>query len=479
MTLASGSRLGQYETICRLEAAGWGERYRARDTKLGRDVEIEILPEQLAQDPERLERLQREARAASGLNHPNVMRFDGLESLDNHFYVVRESLEGKTLRDRLANGPLAVPEAIDYALQITLALHAAHQMGVVYRSLSPNDVIVTPSGQAKIGFGLANLIGPSADGETVGPATEPGTVLGTLGYMSPEQVRGERADARADIFALGAILYEMLTGRKAFGDWNSILQKDAPSLVGGALLGPQPILAALDHVVRTCLVKDPDLRWQRARDLKRELEWIREQLSEGPAAAVPPGSNRRRRERAVWSAAILAVAMLAPTVAERISQQVGRLRDTKIVEKGLALHYPRFWRSAPRQPGSADPISLNNFDSAYGQGGIRPGGGAEVHITAVPLPASLTELIAKELAGAAIETTTDITVGGRKATQITYLDTYGPEVRERNVAVYVPNGSRVYKFFLSYYAGDSQERTILANFQQLLARVRFTPYGSP
>ena len=244
MTLAVGTKLGPYEILAPLGAGGMGEVYRARDERLKRDVAVKVLPGSLSSDPERLKRFEQEAQAAGGLNHPNITAVYDVGQHDGAPYVVQELLEGETLRATLLHGRLPSRKAIDYASQIARGLAAAHEKGVVHRDLKPENLFLTRDGRAKIlDFGLAKLIQPrQQDGgspsvlPTQGEATEPGVVLGTLGYMSPEQVRGRPADARSDIFAFGCVLYEMLSGQRAFrGDtaadtMSAILTREPPDL---------------------------------------------------------------------------------------------------------------------------------------------------------------------------------------------------------------------------------------------------------
>jgi eukaryotic-like serine/threonine-protein kinase len=216
MGLSASTRLGPYEILAPLGAGGMGEVYRARDERLDREVAIKVLPSSYSADPDRLRRFEQEARAAGRLNHPNVLAIYDVGTHDAAPYVVSELLEGQTLRERVAGGPLPVRKAIDYALQTARGLGAAHEKGIVHRDLKPENIFVTNDGRVKIlDFGLAKLTRPETSGPmTAAPTetrgTEPGIVLGTVGYMSPEQVRGQAADARSDIFTLGAILYEML-----------------------------------------------------------------------------------------------------------------------------------------------------------------------------------------------------------------------------------------------------------------------------
>jgi serine/threonine protein kinase len=244
--LASGTKLGRYEIRSLIGAGGMGEVYRARDPELGRDVAIKVLPPALSADAERLRRFEQEARAAGTLNHPNILAVYDIGARDGAPYVVAELLEGETLREELAGGALSQRRALDYARQIAEGLAAAHEKGVVHRDLKPENLFVTRDGRVKIlDFGLAKLTQAGASGSSAGAvptqaptvaypsATEPGMVMGTVGYMSPEQARGEPADHRADIFSFGAVLYEMLTGRRAF-------LRDSAVETMGAILRDEP-----------------------------------------------------------------------------------------------------------------------------------------------------------------------------------------------------------------------------------------------
>jgi len=221
MPLAVGQRLGPYEIVAPLGAGGMGEVYRARDTKLDRDVAIKVLPESLASDREALARFEREAKAVAALSHPNILAIFDFGTHEGTAFAVTELLDGETLRGKLSAGPISGREAVDYALQVARGLSAAHERGIVHRDLKPENLFVTKDGHLKIlDFGLAKRVESVAPGEeTSAPTgsghTEPGTVMGTLGYMSPEQVRGVPVDHRSDIFSFGAILYELLSGRRA------------------------------------------------------------------------------------------------------------------------------------------------------------------------------------------------------------------------------------------------------------------------
>jgi len=238
MTLAAGSKLGPYEIVGQIGAGGMGEVYRAKDPRLGRDVAIKVLPASFSQDADRLRRFEQEAKAAGVLNHPNITAVYDIGSHDEAPYVVQELLEGETLRSILAGGKLSPRKSIDYALQIAHGLAAAHEKGIVHRDLKPENLFVTKDGRVKIlDFGLAKLTHQEEGSQvtnmpTATAGTEPGVVLGTLGYMSPEQVRGRAADARSDIFSFGAILYEMLSGNRAFrGDSAADTMSDRKSVV--------------------------------------------------------------------------------------------------------------------------------------------------------------------------------------------------------------------------------------------------------
>ena len=281
MPLAPGSCVGPYEVISAIGAGGMGEVHKARDPRLGRDVAIKVLPTLFSRDPDRLRRFEQEARAASALNHPGILTVYDIGEHDGSPYVVAELLEGQTLRERIASTPLPMRRALDYAMQIAHGLAAAHQKGIVHRDLKPENLFVTRDGRVKIlDFGLAKLIRKDPDPEhphaahTRTAGTEPGMIMGTAGYMSPEQVRGEPTDHRSDIFSFGAILYEMLTGERAFrGDspvetMSAILKEEPNELSHGSARIPPDLARVLTH----CLEKDPVARFQSARDIAFHLE---------------------------------------------------------------------------------------------------------------------------------------------------------------------------------------------------------------
>src|SRR6266481_8276053 len=242
MTLAAGTKLGRYEIRSQLGAGGMGEVYRARDEKLNRDVAIKVLPASLSQDEDRLQRFEQEARAAGALNHPNILAVHDVGTHEGAPYIVAELLKGQELREQLNGGPVPQRKALDYAQQIAQCLAAAHEQGITHRDLKPENLFVTNDGRVKIlDFGLAKLRperNESASSEiaTLKQITDPGTVMGTVGYMSPEQIRGAEADHRSDIFSFGAILYEMLAGQRAFQrettaeTMTAILREEPPEL---------------------------------------------------------------------------------------------------------------------------------------------------------------------------------------------------------------------------------------------------------
>ncbi len=316
MTISHGSRLGPYEILAPLGAGGMGEVYRARDSKLKRDVAIKVLPPSLAADPDALARFEREALAVAALSHPNILAIFDFGTHEGTAYAVTELLEGETLRGKLDTGPIAQKQAIDYALQVARGLSAAHEKGIVHRDLKPENLFVARDGHLKIlDFGLAKKVEAiSSEEQTSAPTgsghTEPGTVMGTMGYMSPEQVRGLPVDHRSDIFSFGTILYEMLSGRKAF-------KRDTASDTMAAILRDEPpeltqsgrnISPALDHIVRHCLEKDRENRFQTAKDVAFNLaEQSSSSVASGAPLAVPPTRNNRVLV-AVAAVVVLAVA---------------------------------------------------------------------------------------------------------------------------------------------------------------------------
>src|SRR5467141_3570860 len=304
MPLAPGTQLGPYEIIAPLGAGGMGEVYRARDTRLERTVAIKILPAQFSSDPVRKQRFEREAKTISSLNHPHICMLFDVGHQDGIDYLVMECVEGETLAKRLEKGALPLEQVLKIGAQIADALDKAHRSGVVHRDLKPGNVMLTTTGAKLLDFGLAKPAVPPAGVATLtgavtqsSPMTGQGTIVGTFQYMSPEQVEGKELDGRSDIFSLGAVLHEMVTGKRAFEGKSQLS-------VASAILEkePEPISAtkpmtppALDHAIKKCLAKLPDERWQSASDLASELKWITEDGSQaGPAVrAIAPGKIQR------------------------------------------------------------------------------------------------------------------------------------------------------------------------------------------
>jgi TolB-like protein/Tfp pilus assembly protein PilF len=294
MTIPAGTRLGPYEILAPLGAGGMGEVYRARDRKLDRDVAIKVLPPSVAADPDTLARFEREAKAVAALSHQNILAIHDFGNQDGIAYAVMELLEGETLRGKLDAGPITQKQAVDYALQVARGLSAAHEKGIVHRDLKPENLFVSRDGHVKIlDFGLAKRVEPVAPGEeTSAPTnqghTEPGTVMGTAGYMSPEQVKGLSVDHRTDIFSFGTILYEMLSGKKAFkrdtsAETMAAILRDEPAELSESGRNTSP---ALDRIVQHCLEKDRDRRFQSARDIAFNL-------SEQSSSTVPSGAREK------------------------------------------------------------------------------------------------------------------------------------------------------------------------------------------
>ncbi len=320
MPLSAGVRLGPYEITSPLGAGGMGEVYRARDTRLDRTVAIKVLPAHLAASPERRLRFEREAKAISALSHPHICILHDIGQHDGVDFLVMECLEGESLADRLKKGALPLDLVLRQGIEIAGALDMAHRHGIVHRDLKPGNVMLTKSGAKLLDFGLAKLrasdgpvsaaseLSALATGEK--PLTAEGSIVGTFQYMAPEQLEGKEPDARADLFAFGAMLYEMATGHRAFKG------KSHASLIAAILASePPPISSlqsltppALDRVVAACLAKDPDERWQSAHDLLRELKWIQEAGAGSAGPSVVP--RRLRRGRAAWGAVAIAAAGL-------------------------------------------------------------------------------------------------------------------------------------------------------------------------
>jgi eukaryotic-like serine/threonine-protein kinase len=324
MSLVSGTKLGPYEILSALGAGGMGEVYKAKDARLERVVALKVLPEDFFEDNESIARFEREARMLASLNHPSIAHLYSFEEIPGSSGSPRRHLlsmelaDGETLAERLLGGPLSLDQALKTSVEIASALDAAHRAGIIHRDVKPGNVMLTKSGAKLLDFGLAKAAAPlvrqsdltSRPTELPKNLTQKGTILGTVQYMAPEQLEGKEADARTDIFAFGAVLYEMATGKKAFSGTSqaaliSAILRDDPKPVSVV----QPMTPpALDRVVKSCLAKDPEDRWQSAGDVAKELKWIAEGSAAGVAAPTAVTERRKARERLAWFAALLLVA---------------------------------------------------------------------------------------------------------------------------------------------------------------------------
>lgn len=357
MALESGTLLGPYEVLGPLGAGGMGEVYRARDRRLGREVAVKVLHPAIRADPERLTRFETEARITGSLDHPNILAIHDVGTHAGEPYLVSELLEGQTLAERLDGSPLPVRKAVDYARQIASGLAAAHDKGVVHRDLKPGNVVICRDGRVKIlDFGLARLVQDEAEPDQAATA---GRVLGTLGYMAPEQVRAQPADARSDIFSFGVVLYEMLSGGRAFQGAsametaNAILKQDPPPL---SAAGTVPLV--LERMVLRCLEKSPEERYQSARDLAFDLETL-SSTSSGPLLAdpVPAAARRFRWAAAAWfvggltAAAVAAFLWARPpasqAVFKRLTFRRGTIESARFAPDGQTVVYGAAWAGGP------------------------------------------------------------------------------------------------------------------------------------
>jgi serine/threonine protein kinase/Tol biopolymer transport system component len=375
MTLAAGSKLGPYEIVAPLGAGGMGEVFRARDTRLGRDVAIKVLPQKFSDRPELRERFEREARTISALNHARICTIYDVGHQDELQFLVMELLEGQTLAERIQKGPLPLRDTLRIGMEICEALDAAHRAGIVHRDLKPANVMLTASGAKLMDFGLAkasaaaNVSGTATTApllsaaETISgpspfsPLTSAGQIVGTIQYMSPEQIEGKEADARSDIFALGAVLYEMATGKRPFNGKSqislatAILEKDPEPI-----RTLQPTLpVSLDRVINTCLQKNPDDRFQSARDVRLELKWIPETTAPPISPTSKQGPARSILPWALAAAAILA-AVVVYFVASRksplpryrmVSFRSGTLQNARFSHDGQTIVFSGEWEGSP------------------------------------------------------------------------------------------------------------------------------------
>jgi eukaryotic-like serine/threonine-protein kinase len=380
MSLISGTRLGPYEILSPLGAGGMGEVYRARDTRLDRDVAVKVLPASFSADPDRLRRFEQEARAVAALNHPNILAIYDIGTHEGSPFLVTELLEGETLRERLQSGALTPRKALEIAAQTAQGVAAAHDKGIVHRDLKPANIFLTNDNRVKIlDFGLAKFAQPSASSvsdtqsptRTMDPQTKAGMVLGTVGYMSPEQVRGNPADGRSDIFSLGAILYEMLSGARPFekdstaDTMAAILKEDPPELAGES----KKIPPAAERIVRHCLEKNPAERFQSARDLSFDLAAMSGVSS---ASQEHPAIAAERPRKTLWLATAAAV-LLASYVAvfflakqsvkqvwpnfQRLAFRRGTVTNARFTPDGQTVLYNAAFEGNPLQAFSTRPDS--------------------------------------------------------------------------------------------------------------------------
>ncbi len=390
MLLSAGARLGPYEILEPIGAGGMGEVYRAHDTRLSRNVALKVLPQLLAADEGRLRRFTLEAQSAGALNHPNILAIYDIGTHEGQPYMVSELLEGETLRKRLDKGKLSVAKTVDYARQIAAGLAAAHGRGITHRDIKPDNLFITKDGIVKIlDFGLAKVQPARMDDgtETVVLATNPGVVLGTAPYMSPEQVRGEPVDQRSDIFSFGSVLYEMLAGVPAFGGdttvetMNAILKAEPPVISGIDAAPP----VALDRVVRHCLEKNPEERFQSARDIAFDLETIAHSSQSGGVANILPadGSRSRRRWLRLALAAVLAVAFAvsgyflgmrqgAPPVLKlhRLTFRRGSIHAARFAPDGHTIIYSAAWENEPSKLFTARVDAPESFPLGFEKAGL-------------------------------------------------------------------------------------------------------------
>ncbi|HEY1434380.1 MAG TPA: protein kinase, partial [Thermoanaerobaculia bacterium] len=391
MTLEAGSRFGPYEILAPLGAGGMGEVYRARDAKLGREIAIKVLPSATASDGDRRQRFEQEARAASALNHPNILTIHDIGEADGALYIAMELVEGKTLREVLASGePVATKRLLDLAVQTAEGLAKAHGAGIVHRDLKPENLMVSKDGYVKIlDFGLAKLTETLSQKDAsvlptaIAAPTEPGTVMGTAGYMSPEQASGQPVDFRSDQFTLGAILYEMATGQRAFQRKTgaetlvAIIREEPEPLSQVAPKAPTPVR----WIIERCLAKDPEERYASTKDLARDLRNLRDHLTEtsssGALEPAEPLKSRRRGWLLPAAAALLIGAALGALVLSRLAAgpppaihfqqltfQRGMVQSARFAPDGQTILYSAAWEGRPLEvfmtrPDSAEFRSLD------------------------------------------------------------------------------------------------------------------------
>jgi len=482
VALEPGTLLGAYEIAAPLGAGGMGEVYRARDPKLGREVAVKVLAERYARDDAAVARFEREARAVAALSHPNILAIHDFGREGDVVYAVTELLEGETLRSRLGGSPLPVRRAVELAVQIARGLAAAHEKGIVHRDLKPENLFLTADGRLKIlDFGLAKLLpAETAGSDTAAPTleagTEPGVVLGTLGYMAPEQVRGRPADQRTDIFAFGAILYEMLSGRRAFrgetaaDTMSAILKEDPPDLSETN----RSIPPALERCVRRCLEKSPPQRFQSASDLAYELESMT--AASSSAVAARPGRlwpGFRGRLFPVAAAVLLAAGATighwlwrpkrpSPPTFQRVTFRRGNIGLARFAPDGQTVVYGASWEGAP----------VAVFSSRIGNPESTPIGYAKANLAAI----SSTGELALSLREQALSGTQGVGTlaraplgGGEPRPMLEFVDAadWSPDGKDLAITRWLASRNR-----LEYPVGN-----VLVSSARHLDSPRFSPAG--
>jgi Tol biopolymer transport system component len=458
MTLSAGSRLGPYEILASIGAGGMGEVYRAKDPRLKRDVAIKVLPASFSQDADRLRRFEQEAQAAGALNHPNITAVYDVGTHEGAPYVVTELLEGETLRGRLVGGALPVRKAVDYAVQIAHGLAAAHEKGIVHRDLKPENLFVTKDGRVKIlDFGLAKLTqaedaGPQTNLPTAA-GTEPGVVLGTLGYMSPEQVKGKGADHRSDLFSFGAVLYEMLSGRRVFHrdsaaeTMSAILKEEPPDLSATN----QSVSPGLERIVSHCLEKNPEERFHSAHDLAFDLEAL-SSTSTPRATAVAAGAGAGRRLLVPAAAVVLLAAALSagyvagvrnaaapPPVYQQLTFRRGPVWAARFAPDGKTVVYSAAWDGNPTE------VFLNSPESPESRPLGLPGADVMAVSSSGEVAVSLGSHVAAPYIRAGTLARTSMTGGGapREVLENVVAADWSPDGRELAVVRNVSGRTRL------------------------------------
>ena len=480
---AAGTKIGPYEILSAIGAGGMGEVYRARDPRIGREVAIKLLPEQLSGDADRLRRFEQEARSAGQLNHPNILAIFDAGTDNGTPFIVSELLQGETLRKRISEGALNSRKAVDFALQIATGLTAAHERGIVHRDLKPENVFVTKEGRIKIlDFGLAKLTHAEAPASefaqtaTISHQTETGAILGTIVYMSPEQVRGLKVDHRSDIFAFGALLYEMLTGKRPFGGdsqvevMHAILKADPPEMkLSGSQVSP-----ALERIVQRCLEKDPVQRFQSTRDLAFALEAL-------SGSSIPTAADRRSMQIPFWKQrmpwlliiSLLAIAALSYLAGNRLSTRhdaVATVSQTNVAP--FILRQLTFRRGYVNNARFAPDSQTVLYDANWSG---RPG---ELFFTQIGSPESRS-LMANDTALLAVSSKSElaVTLAGSTLARMSFTGGAPREI-ERNItgADWTPDGANLAiirnRKVLEFPVGK-----VLYRSNHIVFKPRFSPSG--